>query len=392
MFKTKKVISAHYPIGVVGIISPWNFPLVMSAGDAMPALMAGNTVVIKPSELTPLTALFVTELARKAGWPDGILQVVTGAAETGQALMDAVDMISFTGSVEVGKEIMRRAADRLIPVSLELGGKDAAIVLKDADLERAANACVWGALMNSGQVCTSIERVYVEAPVYPAFVEKVVEKVRAIRQGPSHEEVELGSMSSEEQFNKVAAHVNDAIGKGAKALTGGRAAPKLAGLYYEPTVLIDVNHDMAVVTEETFGPVLPIMKVRDAEEALRLANESRYGLDASVFTRDRETAMQVADRLRTGAVCINDGLVNFVIPDAPMGGIKDSGFSRRHGPEGIRKYCHQKTIVADRFGFKREFAWFPASHKKTEQLLRLMRLLWRSGWKNKFRSGGSPLP
>jgi acyl-CoA reductase-like NAD-dependent aldehyde dehydrogenase len=387
MLKTKKVTSVYYPMGVIGIISPWNFPLVMSIGDAIPAVMAGNAVVIKPSELTPLTPLFVIELARKAGFPEGVLQVLTGGADTGRALIDLADMIAFTGSVEVGREVMRRAADRLIPVSLELGGKDAAIVLKDADLERAANACVWGALMNSGQVCTSIERVYVETPVYPAFVDKVVEKVRAIRQGPSHDDVDLGSMSSEEQFDKVAAHVNSAIAAGAKALTGGRAAPTLAGLFYEPTVLVNVNHDMAVLREETFGPVLPIVEVRDAEEALRLANESRYGLDAAVFTRDREAATRIADKLRTGSVCINDSLVNFVIVDAPMGGVKESGFGRRHGAEGIRKYCHQKTIVADRFGLKREFAWFPASRQKTEQLRRLIRLLWRSGWRNKLRSG-----
>jgi acyl-CoA reductase-like NAD-dependent aldehyde dehydrogenase len=385
MFKTKRVTSTYYPLGVVGMISPWNFPLVLSAGDAVPALMAGNAVINKPSELTPLTALLVVELARKAGLPEGILQVVTGGAETGQALIDHVDMIAFTGSVEVGKEVMRRAADRLIPVSLELGGKDPAIVLQDADLERAANACVWGAFMNSGQVCTSIERVYVEAPVYGAFLEKVVEKTRRLRQGPSHEEVELGSMSSEAQFNQVASHVADALAQGAQALTGGRAAPNMGGLYYEPTVLVDVNHDMAVIREETFGPVLPIIKVRDAEEALVLANESRYGLDACIFTRDRKMAARIADRLRTGTVCINDGLVNYVIIDAPMGGVKDSGFSRRHGPQGIRKYCHQKTIVADRFGLKREFPWFPASRKRTEQMRRLIRLLWRSGWKNKFR-------
>ena len=180
MFKTKKVISEHHPIGVIGIISPWNFPLVLTAGDAMPALMAGNAVIIKPSELTPLTALFAAELAQKAGFPEGLLQVVIGAAETGEALIDHVDMIAFTGSVEVGKQVMRRAADRLIPVSLELGGKDPLIVLKDADLERAANACVWGSLMNSGQVCTSIERIYVEEPVYQAFVDKIVQKVRSL--------------------------------------------------------------------------------------------------------------------------------------------------------------------------------------------------------------------
>ena len=245
MFKTKKVISEHHPMGVIGIISPWNFPLVLTAGDAMPALMAGNAVVIKPSELTPLTALFAVELAQKAGFPEGLLQVVIGAAETGEALIDLVDMIAFTGSVEVGKQVMRRAADRLIPVSLELGGKDPLIVLKDADLERASNACVWGALMNSGQVCTSIERIYVEEPVYQAFVDKVVQKVRSLRQGPSNQEVELGSMTSEDQFKKVSTQVSDAVAQGAKALTGGRANPNFSGLYYEPTVLVDVNHDMS---------------------------------------------------------------------------------------------------------------------------------------------------
>ena len=386
MFKAKKVISAQYPLGVIGIISPWNFPLVLTAGDAVPALMAGNAVLIKPSELTPLTALFVTALAQKAGFPDDLLQTIIGAAETGQALIDHVDMIAFTGSVEVGKLVAQRAAERLIPVSLELGGKDPAIVLKDADMERAANACVWGALMNSGQVCTSIERIYVEEPVYETFVAKVVERVRALRQGASQEEVELGSMSSEEQFKKVKAQVDDAIAKGAKALTGGRANPNFRGFFYEPTVLVEVNHDMAVARDETFGPIIPIIKVRDADEAIRMANDSRYGLDACIFTRDKQRAARMVDQLNTGTVCINDGLVNYIIPDTPMGGVKDSGFGRRHGKEGIRKYCRQKTIVIDRFGLKSDFPWFPASRKKTEQMRRLITVLWRSGWKNKLRS------
>ncbi|MET0503633.1 MAG: succinic semialdehyde dehydrogenase [Candidatus Binatia bacterium] len=388
MFKTKKVISTYCPLGVIGIISPWNFPLVLTAGDAVPALMAGNAVVIKPSELTPLTALFIADLAQRAGFPEGLMEVVIGAAETGEALINQVDMIAFTGSVEVGKQVMRKAADRLIPVSLELGGKDPLIVLKDADLERAANACVWGALMNSGQVCTSIERVYVEEPVYQTFVDKIVEKVRALRQGPSAEEVEVGSMTSAEQFQIVSSQVNEALSQGAKALTGGRANPKLAGLYYEPTVLVEVNHGMAVIRDETFGPVLPVIKVRDAEEALRLANDSRYGLDACIFTRDKEKARQMADQLLAGTVCINDALVNYIIPDTPMGGVKESGFSRRHGAEGIRKYCYQKSIVIDRFGLKSEFPWFPASGKKTIQMRRLISLFWRSSWKNKLRIPG----
>jgi len=392
MFKAKKVISAYHPLGVVGIISPWNFPLVLTAGDAIPALMAGNAVVMKPSELTPLTAQFVVALARKAGFPENLLQVVIGAAKTAEALVDQVDMIAFTGSVEVGKQVMRRSADRLIPVSLELGGKDPLIVLKDADLERAANACVWGSLMNSGQVCTSIERVYVEEPVYQAFVDKVVKKVRSLRQGSSDEEVEIGSMTSEDQFKKVSSQVADAIAGGAKVLTGGRANPKFSGFYYEPTVLVDVNQEMAVVKEETFGPVIPIIKVRDAEEALRLANDSRYGLDACVFTGNKQQALELAHRLHTGTVCINDGLVNYIIPDTPMGGVKDSGFGRRHGAEGIRKFCQQKSIVIDRFGLKSDFPWFPSTHKKTAQMRRLISFLWRSGWKNKFLAPKRTIP
>jgi acyl-CoA reductase-like NAD-dependent aldehyde dehydrogenase len=386
MFKAKKVASSHHPLGVIGIISPWNFPLVLTAGDAVPALMAGNAVVIKPSELTPLTALFAVEIAQRAGFPKDLLQVVIGAAEAGEALIDHADMIAFTGSVEVGKQVMRRAADRLIPVSLELGGKDPMIVLNDADLERAANACVWGALVNSGQVCTSIERVYVEEAVYQNFVDKVVEKVRSLRQGASHDEIELGSMTSEEQFQKVSSQVAEAVAHGAKVLTGGGANAKFSGFYYEPTVLVNVNHEMAVVRDETFGPVIPIIKVRDAEEAVQLANDSRYGLDACIFTRDKQKALRLADRLDTGTVCVNDGLVNYIIPDTPMGGVKDSGFGRRHGVEGIRKYCYQKTLVIDRFGLKSDFPWFPASMKKTTQMRRLISLLWRSGWRNKFRS------
>lgn len=386
MFKSKKVLSLYEPLGVVGIISPWNFPLVLTMGDAVPALMAGNAVVIKPSELTPLTALFAAELVARSGFPPNLLQVVIGGGEIGETLVDHVDMISFTGSVAVGKQVMRRAADRLIPVSLELGGKDPMIVLNDADLERAANACVWGAMMNSGQVCTSIERVYVEEQVYQAFVDLLVAKVQALRQGLVGDEVELGSMTSAAQLQKVATQVEHAISQGARALTGGRVVTDRTGLYYEPTVLVDVNQNMEIVREETFGPVIPLMKVRNAEEALRLANDSAYGLDAAIFTRNKKIGLQLAARLDTGAVCINDALVNYVIPDAPMGGVKESGFSRRHGAEGIRKFCRQKSIVIDRFGLKNEFVWFPASHKKTEQMRRLISLLWRSGWRNKFRA------
>jgi acyl-CoA reductase-like NAD-dependent aldehyde dehydrogenase len=384
LMKAKKVVSSYAPRGVIGIISPWNFPLTLTLGEAIPAIMAGNAVIVKPSELTPLSALFGAQMVLKAGFPENLLQVVIGRAETAEALIDHVDMINFTGSVATGRRVMQRAAERLIPVSLELGGKDPMLVLKDADLERAAGACVWGALMNSGQACTSIERVYVEAPVYDAFVARVCAKTRALRQGPGTEPVDLGSMTSEAQLDKVTQQVQDAVLRGAKVLVGGKRNPNFAGLYFEPTVLVDVNHDMSIMKEETFGPVIPIMKVSGLGEALRLANDSRFGLGASVFSRHKETAARLAEQLESGAVCINDSLVNYIIPDAPMGGIKESGFGFRHGPEGILKFCRQKTTVTDRFGLKEEFPWYPASEKKARQMRHLLRFLCRSGWRNKW--------
>jgi len=386
LLKTKKVFSTYNPIGVVGIISPWNFPLVLTLGDAIPALMAGNAVIIKPSELTPLSALFGAELAVQAGLPENLLQVVVGGSTTAEMLIDHADMISFTGSVETGQKVMARAAQRLIPVSLELGGKDPMIVLKDADLKRAANACVWGALMNSGQVCTSIERVYVEEPAYDDFVKRVVDKVKSLRQGSSQDEVELGSMSSLEQLERVECQVEKAVNGGARILAGGRRKPNSKGFYYEPTVMVDVNHDMEIMREETFGPVIPIMKVTDREEALRLANDCRYGLDSSIFTRDSKAGWKMAERIEAGSVCINDCMVNFIIPEVPMGGIKQSGIGRRHGAEGIRKYCRQKTVVIDRLGLESEFTWFPMSKRKTEFLRKGLGLLFRSGWRDRLRT------
>lgn len=386
LLKSKKVVSTYTPRGVVGIISPWNFPLVMTLGEALPALMAGNAVVIKPSELTPRTARFGADIAEKAGFPKDLLQVVIGNGATGEALVDCADMIAFTGSVETGKAVMRRASERLVPVSLELGGKDPMIVLKDADLERAAGACVWGALMNSGQICTSIERVYVEAPVFDSFVAKVVGRVRKIRQGPSADEVDVGCMTSKEQLEKVAAQVDEAVARGAKALTGGRRNPDLPGYYYEPTVLIEVDHAMSVMTEETFGPIIPLVKVADTDEAVRLANDSRYGLSAAVFSRDSTLSRKIADELQSGSVAVNDALVPVIVTDAPMGGRRDSGFGVRHGAEGIRKFCYQKTIVIDRFGLKEEFPWYPSTAKKARQGRHLLNLLCRSGWRHKLRA------
>ncbi len=381
LLKTKKVYSAYLPRGVIGIIGPWNFPFTLTIGEALPALMAGNAVVIKPSEFTPLSAMEGARLAREAGLPEGLLQVVTGYGDTGERLIDLADMIHFTGSTATGRKVMKRAAERLIPATLELGGKDPMIVLQDADLERAANGCIWGALFNSGQVCMSVERVYVEEPVYDEFLARLRGKIASVRQGLSEEDPDIGSMIMPRQIETVEDHVRDAVSKGARLLAGGRRNARLKGFFFEPTLLAEVDHSMKVMTEETFGPLIPVMKVRDSEEAIRLANDSRYGLDASVWSRDTRKARAIAQRIEAGAVCINDCLSNFQITEAPMGGVKESGLGRRHGAEGIRKFCNQKTLVVDRFAMKSELNWYPMSGLTRGLMRRMINLFFASGWR-----------
>jgi acyl-CoA reductase-like NAD-dependent aldehyde dehydrogenase len=376
----KKVIVRHRPVGVVGVIGPWNYPLTNTFGDVIPALMAGNSVVMKPSEVTPLTSLLVAEGAEAIGLPDGVLTVATGTGETGAALIDQVDMIMFTGSARTGKKVMAGAAERLIPVSLELGGKDPMIVLGDANLERAANMAVQWAMSNSGQICMSVERVYVEEPVYDEFVSLAVEKVSKLRQGAPGEPgtVDVGAMTFPPQIEIVDDHVRDAVDKGAKVLVGGKQAAG-PGRFYEPTVLTGVDHTMKVMRDETFGPVLPIMKVRDAEEAVRLANDSHYGLNSSVFTRDLEKGERIARRLDAGNACVNDALMNYLAQEAPFGGTGESGLGVRHGAQGIRKYCSPQTILITRFGAKREPTMFPNKRLTSKLFERLMVLMWGRG-------------
>jgi acyl-CoA reductase-like NAD-dependent aldehyde dehydrogenase len=378
--KGKKLILRHRPVGLVGVIGPWNYPLTNSFGDCIPALAAGNSVILKPSEITPLTSLLLADALRDCGLPEHVFQVATGRGETGSALVDEVDMIMFTGSTRTGKKVMERAAQSLTPVSLELGGKDPLIVLSDADLERAANIAVYYSMQNSGQTCISIERAYVEAPVYDQFVDKVSEKVRALRQGvpAGPGSVEIGAMTFPPQVDVVEAHVKDAVEKGARVLTGGHRGSG-PGHFFEPTVLADVNHDMECMREETFGPTLPIMKVADADEAVRLANESPYGLGASVFSRDLRRGEEVARRLETGAVCVNDALINYAALELPMGGAKASGLGTRHGAGGIRKYTQQQAVLVSRFHLKREAHMFPYKAKTTRTLMRVFKLLWGRG-------------
>jgi acyl-CoA reductase-like NAD-dependent aldehyde dehydrogenase len=376
-----KLIVRYEPLGVVGVIGPWNYPLVNSFGDCIPALAAGNAVVLKPSEYTPLTSLVMVDALRECGFPDDVYQVATGTGGTGTALIDEVDYVMFTGSTATGKKIMERAARTLTPVSLELGGKDPMIVLRDVDLERAANTAVWCSMQNSGQTCLSIERVYVEEPIYDEFVAKVVAKVRALRQGPPQgpASTEVGAMTMPGQVDIVERHVQDAINKGARVLTGGHARRENGSFFFEPTVLVDVDHTMACMCEETFGPTLPIMKVRDAEEAIQLANDSPFGLAGCVFTGDRRRGEALARRLRAGVTSVNSALAHFLALEVPMGGWKDSGLGSRHGPHGIQKYCKEQTLAVQVLPRKRELYMFPYRARTTRFIETATKLIWGRG-------------
>ncbi len=376
LLKTKKLRLSYRPLGVVAIITPWNFPFILSLNPTAQALMAGNAVVLKPSEVTPFSGRLVEELFGSVGLPEGVFQVVQGDGETGGALVEAgVDKVSFTGSVRTGRKIGEICGRRLIPCTLELGGKDPMIVCEDADLERAANGAVFGAFSNAGQVCVSTERVYVVESVADAFERKVLEKTAALRQG-AEGEFDVGPMIFGDQLAIVQRHIEDAVGKGAKVLAGGRRNPAWAGLFWEPTVLANVTHDMAIMREETFGPVLPIMRVRDEDEALRLANDSPYGLNANVWTRDKRKGERIAKSLQSGAAVVNDCMLTYGVTESPFGGVKESGVGQVNGEIGLRAYCHVQSILIDRFGGRSEVLWYPYTEKKTGLLRRAMRLIW----------------
>jgi succinate-semialdehyde dehydrogenase/glutarate-semialdehyde dehydrogenase len=368
----------HKPIGVIGIISPWNFPWATPLDEVVMALMAGNAVVLKPSDFTPLTALKIKEAFSQAGLADGLLQVVTGDGSTGAALIGAgADKIMFTGSVATGKRVAEAAANYLIPVVLELGGKDPMIVLEDANLENAARGAVWGAFANSGQACASVERCYVHESIAEAFTQAVVAETKRLRQG-GDKQADVGSMISEQQLRTVERHVYEATAHGATALTGGERVPEVPGPFFPPTVLTNVNHEMEVMREETFGPVLPIMTFKTEAEAVRLANDSVFGLTASVWTSDVARGKRLAEQIAAGTVMVNEALYTHGIAQTPWGGVKQSGMGRTHGRAGLLEMVNHQHIHVNHFASIPDVWWF----KYTPEAGRLFR-----GLAKRFSSG-----
>jgi succinate-semialdehyde dehydrogenase/glutarate-semialdehyde dehydrogenase len=344
----------YKPYGVAGFITPWNYPYLNALIDAVAALVAGNTVVIKPSEITPLSVQHAVEIAYRSGLPRDVIQVVTGDGSTGAALVDVVDCIAVTGSVATGRKVAMRAAERLIPCSLELGGKAPLIVLDDVDLDLAATAVLQGALENAGQVCVGIERVYVLDAVYDRFVERLVHYAAQLVLGPGDGfDVHMGSMTNEREVQRCEQQIADAVTKGARVVFGGRRRPELGPLFFEPTILADVDHTMDVMRVETFGPLVPVMRVANADEAIRLANDTRYGLTSAIFTRDLKRGERLARHIDAGDVSVNRTQFVVATPSLPMGGRKDSGLGRRNGPEGLLRFVSPQSVLVDRMWVSR---------------------------------------
>lgn len=339
----------HYkPHGVVGLITPWNFPYLLAFVDMIPALIAGNSIVIKPSEITPFSARYGVDMLHRAGVPGGVVQIVNGAGKTGAALVDYVDYIAFTGSTAVGRQVAVRAAERLIPYCLELGGKDPFIVARDAHIDKAAMGVLLGGLENAGQACVGTERVYVEAPIYDEFLKRLLHHAERLVIGSDDGwHIHMGSLTNEREVLRCEAQIADAVGKGAKVIFGGNRRPDLGPLFFEPTILVNVDHSMLVMREETFGPLIPIMKVENMDEAVRLANDNEYGLSGSIYTNDLKMGEALAVRIDSGDVNINRPLWAWSTAAAPMGGQKNSGVGRRNGPEGLLRFVTPQTITID---------------------------------------------
>lgn len=348
------------PLGVLAIISPWNYPLLLPFGELIPALLAGNAVILKPSEFTTRTALFGVTLLHEAGLPPELCQLAVGGGEVGSALVEArPDKIFFTGSARTGRKVARAAAEQLIPASLELGGSDPCIVLADADVDRAASGTIWARFTNGGQTCVAAKRAIVEAPVYERFVDTLVKKVRTLQMGPGLEVgIDMGPIIRESQLRELERQLAATVAMGARVLTGGRRRPDLGPTFFEPTVVTEVPLDAPLWREEVFGPILPVVAADDAEHALRLANDSSFGLAASVWTRDRTRGEALARRIEAGAVLVNDATYYVGAAEVPHGGEKESGLGRSHGEFGLLETCRPRFVGSDRFDWIPKPWWF----------------------------------
>ncbi|HET8891966.1 MAG TPA: aldehyde dehydrogenase family protein [Candidatus Angelobacter sp.] len=413
--KLKRGTLLREPYGVVGIISPWNYPFSVPSVQTLTALATGNAVALKPSEFTPYSSLELQRLLREAGLDRELLQVITGEGGAGAALLAAnVQKVVFTGSVATGKRVAQAAAARLLPVVLELGGKDPMIVLEDADVDVASSAAVWGAFMNAGQTCLSVERCYVHEGIYEKFLEKCVAKTEKLRIGSSShplrrtesgdnkthagakdgapgrgtgENIDVGPMIHERQLGIVQSHVQDATARGARLLAGGKALPQLGPNFFAPTILADVDHSMAIMREETFGPTLPVRSFKTEDEAVALANDSEYGLAASIFTNDRKRGEALARRIVAGTVMVNDVLACFGISEAPHGGVKASGIGRTHGRFGLEEMVWPKYVDSDRLPRMKKLWWYGYGPAFAQQMGGFVELLFANGLTKRLRGG-----
>jgi acyl-CoA reductase-like NAD-dependent aldehyde dehydrogenase len=402
LFLTKKTRLVRRPLGVVGVIGPWNFPILNNAADAVGPLLAGNTVVLKPSEVTPLTSVLLADLWVKAGNPPDVFRVVTGRGETGAALADLADGVMFTGSVATGRRVAARCGERLVPCVLELGGKSPFVVLAGADLERAAEAAAWSSFIHSGQVCVRTERIFVDALVADRFESLLAARVAALRQGAPDPAgavtQDLGSVTFARQIEVVERQIADAVSKGARVLTGGARRTDLPGLFFQPTVLVGARPDMDVMREETFGPLVPVMRVSGEAEALRQSNDSHLGLNATVFG-PRAAAVAFARKLNSGQAIVNDALVNYFVVESPLGGWKESGLGVRHGVEGLRQWTRIEALTLGRpllapvERFLARMLAFPYDARVLAVVRRASRVLYRRGLVEKLKSPpGRPRP
>jgi acyl-CoA reductase-like NAD-dependent aldehyde dehydrogenase len=381
------------PMGVIAIISPWNYPLLLPFGELIPALLAGNAVVLKPSEFTTRTAVLGTELLYEAGLPSALCPLLPGAGDVGAALVEArPDKIFFTGSARTGRKVAVAAAERFIPVNLELGGSDPCVILADADLERAASGAIWARFTNGGQTCVAAKRVIVERPVYDRFLTELATRVTALRLGPGDlPETDVGPMIRGSQVEILERQLNESVAQGARVMVGGRRRPDLGPTFFEPTVVTDVPLDSPVWREEVFGPVMPVVVADDAEHALQLANDSAFGLSASIWTGDRVRGEALARRLEAGAVQVNDATCHVGAVEVPHGGEKESGLGRSHGESGLLETCRPRFVASDVFDWMRKPWWFGYHAESAGDRDAFVRFAFSPSWWDRLRAAPGAL-